>query len=122
MHSEKLIKDMATRMVKDGFLAAGYEYITVDDCWPLHDRAKDGRLVPDPKRFPSGMKALADFVSLFIHLATIIPDFPLILTQYLFPAFTLSVGYICVQIKVYITMITFRLTSCDDYCTFRFLS
>ena len=33
--------------------------VDIDDCWPLHDRV-DGKIVADPDRFPSGIKALAD--------------------------------------------------------------
>jgi hypothetical protein len=43
--------------MQDGWLDAGYQYINIDDCWMLPERA-EGRLVPDPKRFPSGMAAL----------------------------------------------------------------
>ena len=50
-------------MVQKGFLKAGYEYIIVDDCWLSHERDQNGELQPDPKRFPSGMKALGDYVS-----------------------------------------------------------
>lgn len=60
--SEWLIKAMADRLVEDGYAAAGYKYITIDDCWPEPERDKDGRLQPDHKRFPSGIKALADYV------------------------------------------------------------
>jgi hypothetical protein len=31
-------------MVKNGYLAAGYEYIIIDDCWLSHDRDENGRL------------------------------------------------------------------------------
>ena len=61
--SENLIKAMAQRLVDDGYLAAGYQYITIDDCWPEPERDKDGKLQPDHKRFPGGIKALADHVS-----------------------------------------------------------
>ena len=40
---------------------AGYQYIVIDDCWQI-DRDAEGNIVPDPKRFPSGMKALADYI------------------------------------------------------------
>ena len=50
-------------MVKKGFLDAGYEYIIIDDCWLSHDRDANGKLQPDPERFPSGIKALADYVT-----------------------------------------------------------
>ena len=64
--SEKLIKDMADRMAADGFLKAGYEYIIIDDCWLAKDRAADGQLQADPKRFPGGIKPLADYVSVSV--------------------------------------------------------
>jgi hypothetical protein len=51
-------------MKNNGYLSAGYEYITIDDCWPALERdPKTARLVPDPVRFPNGMKHLADYVS-----------------------------------------------------------
>lgn len=50
-------------MVSDGYLAAGYEYIIIDDCWAEKYRNDDSKLIPDSKRFPSGMKALSDYVS-----------------------------------------------------------
>ena len=62
INSEHLIKSMADRLVNDGYLAAGYEYIIVDDCWLSMSRDSQNRLQPDPKRFPSGIRALADYV------------------------------------------------------------
>ncbi|MCC5024589.1 MAG: alpha-galactosidase [Candidatus Synoicihabitans palmerolidicus] len=41
---------------------AGYEYIVLDDTWSLRERDAQGNLVADPAKFPSGMKALADYV------------------------------------------------------------
>lgn len=55
--------DMADMMVKDGWKDAGYEYVCIDDCWPSRERDSDGRLQADPKRFPGGIKKLADYVS-----------------------------------------------------------
>jgi len=60
---ERLLMMMADVMAADGYLDAGYEYVTVDDCWLANTRDKDGRLQPDPIRFPRGMKHLADYVS-----------------------------------------------------------
>jgi len=61
--SEKLYMDMADRMAADGYKEAGYEYVNIDDCWASKQRdPKTMKLVPDPERFPSGMKALADYV------------------------------------------------------------
>lgn len=62
-HSEHLIKAMADRLAVDGWKELGYEYVTLDDCWAAGKRDAHGRLQADPQRFPSGMKALADYVS-----------------------------------------------------------
>lgn len=60
--SDSLIREMADRMVSDGYRDAGYEYLVIDDCWSLRQRSADGKLVPDPAKFPHGMKAVADYV------------------------------------------------------------
>lgn len=59
--SEKLMKEMADEMVNSGMRDAGYEYIVIDDCWQV-GRDSLGNIIPDPKRFPNGMKALADYI------------------------------------------------------------
>ena len=53
---------MADRMAEDGFRDVGYEYISIDDCWMEKTRDSAGRLQADKKRFPSGIKALADYI------------------------------------------------------------
>ncbi|GHA78486.1 hypothetical protein GCM10007389_35800 [Pontibacter akesuensis] len=58
---EKLIRETADAMVASGMRDAGYQYIVIDDCWH-GERDSLGFIHPDPKRFPSGMKALADYV------------------------------------------------------------
>jgi alpha-galactosidase len=58
--SEKLIKETADALVATGMKDAGYQYLVIDDCWQVR-RDPQGRIVPDPDRFPSGMKALADY-------------------------------------------------------------
>jgi len=61
--SENLYMEMADRMVADGYKDAGYQYVSIDDCWSEKERdPKTMRLVPDKERFPSGMKALADYI------------------------------------------------------------
>lgn len=60
--NDKLICEMADVMVQTGLLQKGYEYLVVDDCWSLKERDGDGRLTPDPEKFPRGMKAVADYV------------------------------------------------------------
>ena len=60
--SDSLIREMADILVARGYREAGYEYLVIDDCWSLRDRDENGMLVPDPEKFPFGMKALADYV------------------------------------------------------------
>lgn len=57
---EELILDSAKALVSSGLKDAGYEYVVIDDCWALKERGADGRLTPDPQKFPHGMKYLAD--------------------------------------------------------------
>jgi alpha-galactosidase len=59
--SEDLIKQAADAMVSSGMKDAGYQYVVIDDCWQVA-RDAQGNIVPDAKRFPSGMQALADYV------------------------------------------------------------
>src|SRR5438045_7492490 len=60
--SEQLIKQTADFFVSSGMKAAGYDYVNIDDCWMTHSRDADGRLVPDPVKFPDGIKGTADYV------------------------------------------------------------
>lgn len=52
---------MTDAMVSSGLKAAGYQYVNIDDCWQV-SRDAQGNIVADPTRFPSGIKALADYV------------------------------------------------------------
>lgn len=61
--SEKLFRTMTDLVISEGYAAAGYEYINVDDCWLDFARSYDGRLQPDAKRFPRGMADLSAYVS-----------------------------------------------------------
>jgi len=58
---EKLIRETADAMVASGMRDAGYQYVNIDDCWQ-GERDELGFIQPHAKRFPSGMKALADYV------------------------------------------------------------
>ncbi|MFC8094569.1 NPCBM/NEW2 domain-containing protein [Streptomyces sp. NPDC057301] len=60
--SEKLIKETAWAMHTNGMQAAGYEYVNIDDAWMTRERDANGHLVPDPEKFPNGIKAVADYV------------------------------------------------------------
>jgi len=59
--SETLIMEMADEMISSGMKDAGYEYVVIDDCWQV-GRDKNGEIIVDEKRFPSGMKYLADYI------------------------------------------------------------
>ncbi|CAN1275266.1 unnamed protein product [Linum perenne] len=60
--SEKTIKETADAMVSSGLSALGYHYINIDDCWAELNRDSQGNMVSKKSTFPSGIKALADYV------------------------------------------------------------
>jgi alpha-galactosidase len=60
--NEQLVKDIADIMMSSGMKDAGYEYLVLDDGRMAMERDKDGNLVADPKTFPHGIKAVADYV------------------------------------------------------------
>lgn len=59
--SDQLIRETADAMVENGFVEAGYKYIFIDDLWQ-GGRDRHNNIIPDPKKFPHGIKALADYV------------------------------------------------------------
>jgi len=59
--SEQLIRETADAMVASGMKNAGYQYVNIDDCWH-GERDARGFIQPNQQHFPSGMKALADYV------------------------------------------------------------
>jgi len=59
--SEDLLRSMADGLVSSGMKDAGYQYVVIDDCWQV-SRDADGNIVPDATRFPTGMKALGDYI------------------------------------------------------------
>jgi alpha-galactosidase len=59
---EATLRHQADLMVESGLRDAGYTYFVIDGGWRADQRDKDGALVADPAKFPSGMKALADYV------------------------------------------------------------
>ncbi len=60
--SEKMVMEIADSMVSSGMKDAGFTYIVLDDGWMAMERNSNGDLVPDPKKFPNGIKAVADYV------------------------------------------------------------
>ncbi|KAM1455884.1 hypothetical protein ACFXTO_005194 [Malus domestica] len=49
-------------LVSTGLAALGYKYVNLDDCWAERNRDKRGNLRAKSSNFPSGIKALADYV------------------------------------------------------------
>ena len=60
--NESVVRETAEAMIKSGMRDAGYNYIVIDDTWSLHERDPNGSLVADSVKFPSGMKALGDWL------------------------------------------------------------
>jgi hypothetical protein len=60
--SEGLYQQQAEALVSSGLLAAGYNTIHLDDCIVEKARDASGRLVADRTRFPSGFRALGDYL------------------------------------------------------------
>lgn len=59
--NENSIREIADAMVSSGLADCGYVYVNIDDCWH-GGRDEEGYIQSDPERFPSGIKALADYV------------------------------------------------------------
>lgn len=60
--NDKLIREAADAFVSEGLKDAGYEYVVIDDCWSEKQRDRNGKLVPDHRKFPDGIKTVADYV------------------------------------------------------------
>lgn len=59
--NENIIREIADAMVANGMVKAGYDHIMIDDGWQ-GGRDNKNNIIPDPRKFPSGIKALADYV------------------------------------------------------------
>jgi len=59
--NEEVIRASADAIASNGMKDAGYQYVNMDDCWQI-SRDAAGNIVADPQKFPSGIKALADYV------------------------------------------------------------
>ena len=58
---EKMIRETADAIVSKGMKDAGYQYVVIDDCWH-GERDETGIYSPGREAFPSGMKALGDYI------------------------------------------------------------
>jgi alpha-galactosidase len=59
--NEKKVMRMADAMARSGMKDAGYRYIVIDDCWQTA-RDTGGYIIADPRKFPHGIKWLADYI------------------------------------------------------------
>ncbi|KAF0907848.1 hypothetical protein E2562_020904 [Oryza meyeriana var. granulata] len=60
--NEMTIRSTVDALISTGLTKAGYTYVNLDDCWADNQRTKEGYMAADPKKFPSGIKALVDYV------------------------------------------------------------
>lgn len=58
--TEAYALDTAQKFAELGLKDVGYSYVNIDDCWTLQERDADNKLVPDPAKWPRGIKAVAD--------------------------------------------------------------
>jgi alpha-galactosidase len=58
---EEALREMADAMVETGMVRSGYTCLHIDDGWQ-GGRDKRNNTIPDPHKFPSGMKALGDYL------------------------------------------------------------
>jgi len=59
--NEQTVRATADAMFASGMRDAGYQYVVIDDCWH-GPRDANGFITADAQKFPSGIKALADYV------------------------------------------------------------
>ena len=59
--NEEIIKGQADAMVNTGLREAGYQFVNIDDGY-WDGRGEDGHLRLNKKLFPSGMRALVDYI------------------------------------------------------------
>ncbi|KAM0854942.1 hypothetical protein ACQ4PT_050114 [Festuca glaucescens] len=60
--NEEIIRETADALINTGLAKLGYKYVNIDDCWAEPNRDYQGNMVPHRQTFPSGIKALADYV------------------------------------------------------------
>jgi alpha-galactosidase len=59
--NETVVKSMADAFITTGMKDVGYQYVNLDDCW-MDGRDGSGNLKASASKFPSGIKALADYI------------------------------------------------------------
>ena len=59
--NETLIYNSIDYLVSTGLRDLGYNYMNLDDCWQISRENVTKKIVPDAKKFPNGIKPLADY-------------------------------------------------------------
>lgn len=59
--NEQVVRDTADAIASNGMRDAGYKFVVIDDCWH-GSRDENGFITEDRERFPSGLKALGDYI------------------------------------------------------------
>jgi alpha-galactosidase len=56
------IERVAELFINLGLKDVSYEYVNIDDCWSDQSKRRDtdGRIVPDPRKFPNSIKGVTD--------------------------------------------------------------
>ncbi len=60
--TEQVIKETADLLISYGLNKKGYTYLNIDDCWQITRDNQTGKIQHNAKTFPSGMKALGDYI------------------------------------------------------------
>ena len=75
---------MANVLSGQEYRSAGFEYLSLGDCWMARTRDTQGRLQPDKSRFPNGMAALADYVIMEFYVCPRKKSFLKLMCAFLF--------------------------------------
>jgi len=59
--NEEIVTEVIDAMVNEGLRDAGYVYVVVDGGWRDNKLGPNGELMPNPDKFPHGIKPLADY-------------------------------------------------------------
>lgn len=60
--SEAVFQTAGQQLIQTGLSKLGYIYVNIDDCWSLKSRDAEGKIVPDPTKFPNGITGLASYL------------------------------------------------------------
>ena len=60
--TEERIKNVTRALISTGLAAKGYVHVNVDEGWLLGRNETTGEIIEDLQKFPSGMKALGDWI------------------------------------------------------------